>query len=516
MMLSSAKNDAMRRGSGILLHITSLPSRFGIGDAGPGACKFIDFLAGANQSYWQVLPLNPTSNGEANSPYSSSSAFAGNDNLISPELLVRDGYLSPESISSSPSFPNDQVDYETAISFKCNLLDQAFDNFKNWNDRSGYEKFSAENSYWLDDFALFVALKEHFKEQSWGEWPPEIKNREPKALSAYSEKLLERIEKEKFWQYIFFSQWMETKNYAHKHDIKIVGDLPIYMSHQSSDVWAHPELFKLDDQKKPVFLSGVPPDYFSKTGQLWGNPVYNWDRIKATGFDWWIRRVRQNLTLCDLLRIDHFRGLAGYWEVPAGEKTAINGKWVTAPGTEFFSALTGFIPTLPIIAEDLGTITPDVKELMNKFGIPGMKVLLFAFGGVLAENPYLPHNHIKNCLVYTGTHDNNTIRGWYENEATDDEKENLARYLGWTPGPDNIHWTLIRLAMMSVADMVLISMQDILGLGSEARLNIPSTTQGNWKWRLDGTQLTEAISSRLKDMTLTYGRAPNKNEPLNS
>ena len=512
MRLSSAKNNMMIRGCGILLHITSLPSRFGIGDVGPGARNFVDFLAGADQSYWQVLPLNPTSNGEANSPYSSSSAFAGNVNLISPELLVRDGYLPHESISSLLSFPEDQVDFKAAISFKSNLLDRAFENFKSRINKSGYEKFCAENSYWLDDFALFVALKEHFKGQNWGEWPPEIKNREPKALSAYSEKLRERIEKEKFWQHIFFSQWIETKDYTNKHDIKIVGDLPIYMSHQSSDVWAHQDLFKLDDQKRPAYLSGVPPDYFSKTGQLWGNPVYNWDRIKETGFDWWIKRVRHNLTLCDLLRIDHFRGLAGYWEVPAGQKTAINGKWVLAPGTEFFSTLTGFIPTLPIIAEDLGTITPDVKELMNKFGIPGMKVLLFAFGGDLAENPYLPHNHIKNCLIYTGTHDNNTIKGWYNNEATADEKENLARYLGCTPSPDNINWTLIRLAMMSVADLVLISMQDILGLDSEARLNIPSTTHGNWKWRLNEAQLTEAISCKLKDMTLTYGRAPQKDQ----
>ena len=496
----------MRRGSGILLHIISLPSRFGIGDVGPSACKFIDFLEEAGQTNWQVLPLNPTSNGEKNSPYSSSSAFAGNIKLISPELLVRDNYISPQSLIDLPSFSADRIDYEAAMAIKSEFLNQAYDNFKRRPDKSGYEKFNAESFYWLDDFALFVALKEHFKELSWAEWPPELRDREPKALASYSQKLQERIEKEKFWQYIFFSQWTELKDYSHGHGIRIVGDLPIYMSHQSSDVWAHPELFKLDEQKKPAFVSGVPPDYFSKTGQLWGNPVYNWERIKETGFDWWIKRVRHNLNLCDLLRIDHFRGLIGYWEVSAGEKTAINGKWVAAPGTEFFTTLKNNFSSLPIIAEDLGIITSDVKELMAKFEIPGMKVLLFAFGGDLAENPYVPHNHIKNCLIYTGTHDNNTIRGWYDDDASEIEKTNLANYLGWEPASDNIHWILIRMVMMSVADMVLIPMQDILGLGSEARLNTPSTIQGNWLWRLEETQLTPVISEKLKEMAQIYGR----------
>ena len=504
------QKDTMRRGSGILLHIISLPSRFGIGDIGPSARKFIDFLEEAGQTYWQVLPLNPTSDGEKNSPYSSSSAFAGNIKLISPELLVRDNYIPPESIANLPSFPANRIDYEAAMAIKSELLNQAYDNFKDRHDKIGFEKFCAESAYWLDDFALFVAFKEHFNELSWGDWRLELRDREPKALAGYSEKLRERIEKEKFWQYIFFAQWTELKDYAHTHGIEIVGDLPIYMSHQSSDVWAHPELFKLDEQKKPAFVSGVPPDYFSKTGQLWGNPVYNWERIKETGFDWWIHRVRHNLNLCDLLRIDHFRGLIGYWEVPAGEKTAINGKWVAAPGMEFFSTLKNYFSSLPIIAEDLGTITSDVKELMAKFEIPGMKVLLFAFGGDLAENPYVPHNHIKNCLIYTGTHDNNTIKGWYDNDASEFEKTNLAKYLGWEPDSDNIHWILIRMAMMSVADMVLIPMQDILGLGSEARLNKPSTIQGNWLWRLDEAELTSVIAKKLWDISEIYNRLPQK------
>jgi 4-alpha-glucanotransferase len=499
-----------KRRSGILLHITSLPSGDAIGNLGPGARAFIDFLADAGQSYWQILPLNPPSPGEGNSPYSSSSAFAGNTLLISPEQLLLHELVRQADIPSIPADTPDKVDYALAIEHKDRIMQCAYDNFKSRHDRGAFERFCSETSYWLDDYALFKALKGQFGGISWADWPPDIRDREPLAIANYSTVLRSEIEKERVSQFLFHRQWMEIKEYANDRGIEIIGDIPIYMSCQSSDVWAHPEIFKLDENKKPLFVSGVPPDYFSENGQLWGNPVYNWERLTESGFDWWVQRIDHNLKLLDILRIDHFRGLVAYWQVPAYEKTAIHGTWVTVPCDKFFSRLRDLFPTLPFIAEDLGTITPDVRAFIEKLNLPGMKILLFAFGEGLPESPYAMHNHVKNCVVYTGTHDNNTARGWFEKEATKAEKESLARYIGREVTAGNIHDILVRMSLMSVADMVLLPMQDILGLGAEARMNTPSTTSGNWEWRMKSNCLTPELSGYLKNMTHVYGRLSKK------
>ena len=501
----------IKRGSGILLHITSLPAADSIGNIGPGACGFVDFLAEAGQTYWQVLPLSPLSPGEGNSPYSSQSAFAGNELLISPENLVRDGWIEPGAVAPAPQPSPDRVDYGSAIAYKSVILQLAFEKFMQRGGGSDYERFCVESSGWLPDFALFAALREYFRGISWGDWPVEIRDREPTALDHYRAALSEEIEKRKFHQYLFFSQWLELKAYAEQRGIEIIGDMPIYTSYQSADVWAHHDIFKLDDNKRRIFISGVPPDYFSRTGQLWGNPVYDWNQNRATGFAWWIKRIEHSLKLFDFLRIDHFRGLVACWEVPAGETTAINGRWVDVPGDELFSRLRAANPELPIIAEDLGYITPDVREFIEKHGFPGMKVLMFAFGQGISDNPYAPHNHVKNSVIYTGTHDNNTVRGWYELEASPLEKENLDRYLGHEVKADEVHDELIRIVLMSVGDIAILPMQDILGLGAESRMNLPSTTHGNWEWRLRPDVLTPPLAKKLRDMTEIYGRKPGVN-----
>ena len=488
------------------MHITSLPSNTGIGNLGPGARRFIDFLADAGQSYWQILPLTPPSPGEGNSPYSSSSAFAGNTLLISPEHLLRDGYISPGDMPPARDFPSDRVDFGSAMDFMQPILDCAYANFEPRQDRAAFDQFCREECYWLDDFALFRALKSHFKNASWGDWPPDIKDRQRPALESCSTELSSEVEKEKFLQFLFYSQWREIKKYSNDRGIEIISDIPIYMSYQSADVWAHPEIFKLDNDKKPRFLAGVPPDYFSKTGQLWGNPVYDWKKLDETHFDWWNRRLDHYLKLCDMLRIDHFRGLVAYWEVPAGETTAVNGRWVPASGERWFAELRQRHSSLPIYAEDLGIITPDVKELISQLGIPGMKVLLFAFGDSLPHNLYAPHNHVKNCIVCTGTHDNNTARGWFEEEAGAAEKESLSRYAGQAVTAENVSKILIRMALMSVADTALIPMQDVLGLGARSRMNIPSTPTGNWGWRMRSSELTSDLANELRSLAQIYGR----------
>jgi 4-alpha-glucanotransferase len=499
-----------KRGSGILLHITSLPSDDSLGNLGPGAYRFVDFLAAAGQSLWQVLPLNPSSPGEGNSPYSSSSAFAGNTLLISPGLLESQGCIKETPPPSG--FPKNRVDFGAAIEYKNRILEDAYHMFEERQDKGEYETFCRENSYWLDDFALFTALKDFFEGKGWEEWPDDIRDRKPDALSYYGRKLADRIRRQKFWQFLFYRQWTALKEYANEHEVEIMGDIPIYMSYQSADLWSHPEIFKLDQKKKPLYVAGVPPDYFSKTGQLWGNPVYNWDKLRETGFEWWIRRLEHNLKLCDRLRIDHFRGLVAYWEVSADEKTAINGDWIDVPSDDFFGKLKERFPSFPIVAEDLGVITPDVKKLIARLGVPGMKVLLFAFGKGFPTNPYAPHNHIKNCVVYTGTHDNNTVKGWFEHEATEDEKESLKRYLRHDISLENVHNIFVRMAMASVADTIIVPIQDILGLGAEARMNIPSTPNGNWEWRLEPEYLTDALAADLYDVTEICGRLPEQEQ----
>ena len=495
-----------KRASGILLHITSLPSPFGIGDMGPEAYRFADFLAEAKQSYWQILPLNPTERIYGNSPYHSIAAFAGNPLLISPQLLVQDNWLTRADCEPAPKGPQGRVDYDMVVPYKERLFTIAYERFAKAEDRVEYDQFCSQNSSWLEDFALFVALKAHFDGKAWSEWPPEARDRQPQALGALKEELHEAIERQKFLHYLFFRQWLALKRYCNEKAVRIIGDIPIYVDYDSVDVWSHPALFKLDEYKKPSAVAGVPPDYFSSTGQLWGNPVYRWDVLKERRFDWWLQRIGHTLDLYDAVRIDHFRGLVAYWEVPAGEQTAIHGQWVEAPVYDFFETLRTHYPSLPVIAEDLGLITPDVREVMQHFGLPGMKVLLFAFGEDDPQHPYLPHNYEENAVVYTGTHDNNTARGWFENEAKPADKKRLFRYLGRKVPAREVPWELIRLAMESRANLAVIPMQDILGLGEEARMNLPATGEGNWEWQLKPGQFSPKLTEKLRAMTETYGR----------
>ncbi|MCE5244512.1 MAG: 4-alpha-glucanotransferase [Syntrophobacteraceae bacterium] len=496
------------RRSGILLHLTSLPSPFGIGDLGPGARRFADFLGAAAQSIWQVLPLSPTSEACGNSPYCSYSAFAGNPLFISPELLVEEGYLVKVDTMDCPQFPAGRVDFEKVAGYKHRLLKRAFGRY--WARLGGdcdFREFCKENAYWLDDYALFVSLKERFGGLSWCDWPAPYRNREETALRESREQLKERSEMEKFFQFLFFKQWFGLKRYCNGRKIQIVGDIPIYVSYDSSDVWANPGNFKLDAERNPLFVAGVPPDYFSETGQLWGNPVYDWEALGRAGYSWWLLRIEHNLRLFDMTRLDHFRGFVAYWEVAASEKTAIRGEWVNVPVRDFFDTLLKRFPHLPVIAEDLGVITPDVRQVMTAYGFPGMKLLHFAFGEDLPINPYAPHNHEPNCVVYTGTHDNNTTRGWFENDLDDRGKELLAEYLGRSPAKDSVHRDLLRLAMMSVADTAITPMQDVLGLGEDARMNMPSVAFGNWGWRVKPEQLTPAVEEELAAMSRLFGRA---------
>ncbi|GLI35982.1 4-alpha-glucanotransferase [Desulforhabdus amnigena] len=496
------------RRSGILLHITSLPSPYGIGDLGKGAYLFADFLHESGQSIWQVLPLNPSSMIYGNSPYSSCSVFAGNPLLISPELLVEEGLIAHEYLDNLPAFLDRQVEYQPAAEHKYRLLGLAFEKFKsdNFLMRCEFDKFCVENERWLEDYALFVSLKEEFGGVAWSEWPREVREREERSLAEWRQRLADKIFQEKFYQYLFFKQWFALKRYCNEKRIQIVGDMPIYTSYDSADVWLHPGLFKLDEEKRPRFVAGVPPDYFSSTGQLWGNPVYDWDRLRDTRYDWWVDRIQHNIKLFDLIRFDHFRGFVEYWEIPAKEKTAVNGKWVPVPVKDFFDSLLRRFAHLPIIAEDLGIITPDVREVMTGYDLHGMKVLQFAFGDDVAVNPYAPHNHTPNCFVYTGTHDNNTTRGWFRTEAGEDEKNRLFSYIGRVVDEEEIHWEVLRLAMRSVALTAIAPMQDVLGLGEEARMNLPSVTYGNWEWRLVREQMTPALAEKLGEMSSLYGR----------
>jgi 4-alpha-glucanotransferase len=493
------------RGSGVLLHITSLPSPYGIGDLGPPAYQFVDFLVKSRQSFWQILPLTPIDPICGNSPYSSNSAFAGNIFLISPQLLIEDELLSENDCDCD--FSEDICNYEDAIAFKRNILNLAFEAFNNKKkDKLIFNDFCSRNAWWLDDYVIFVVIKKCLHKQAWSDWPKELANREEKSLRKIENDYAEEIMREKFFQYLLYKQWNFLKNYCSTHNIKIIGDIPIYVSYDSADVWAHSDIFKLKEDKKPSFLAGVPPDYFSKTGQLWGNPVYNWDKLKETNYAWWFKRIDHNLSLFDIIRVDHFRGFVASWEVKADEKTAINGQWKEAPVQDFFTALYRQYFNLPIVAEDLGIITADVREILYHFEIPGMKVLLFAFGEDNPMHPYLPHTYEKNYIAYTGTHDTNTIRGWFENETTEQDRKRLTRYIGNDVTVDSINWELIRLLMRSVADIVIIPMQDLLGLGEEARMNRPSVAAGNWLWRLQTQQLSNELIEKLSAMTQTYGR----------
>ena len=496
-----------KRGSGVLLHITSLPSIHGVGDFGPEAYRFADFLEDSEQTFWQILPLNPTDGACGNSPYFSGSAFAMDPVFISMEKLTDQGLLSGSDFGLWPGFTAGRVDYHHAMQYKIRLLKKAHENFKGSGLDSKYNDFCQKHSHWLDDFALFSALKKKFDGEAWNRWPKPIKDRNVEALAKEEAALRQGVEEEKFYQYLLLTQWFELKSYCNKKGIKIVGDLPIYVSYDSCDVWVNQSIFKLDKAQEPYAVSGVPPDYFSETGQLWNNPVYRWDVLQKTGYDWWIRRIEHTLYCFDLVRIDHFRGLVNFWEIPANDKTALNGRWAPVPSQDFFSALVKRFPDFPFIAEDLGFITPDVIEVMENFKLPGMKVLIFAFGEDDPMHPYLPHTYPKNCVAYTGTHDNNTLMGWFKKEADTEQKQRLFRYLYREAPVERLHWEMIRLLMMSVADTVIVPMQDILGLGEEARMNQPAMASGNWSWRLLPDQITPTIVNRLRILAETYGRA---------
>jgi 4-alpha-glucanotransferase len=495
------------RSSGILLHPTSLPGRFGIGDLGEAAYQFVDFLHDTKQQIWQVLPLGPT--GHGNSPYMSYSSMAGNPMLISVADLQRQGLLDESDLANLPQFPVDYVDYELTIPAKTALLVKAAENFKDRvtdEQRHEFEAFCAQRDFWLDDYAFFIALKGAHGGVSWNQWDVAIAKREPEAMEHWRLRLTSEIFYHKFLQYEFFRQWSGLKAYANERGISIVGDMPIYVAHDSADVWSLPHIFHLDPETgEPALMAGVPPDYFSTTGQLWGNPIYNWDEMQRWGFKWWHHRIEVLLEYVDLIRIDHFRGFQAYWEVKQGETTAMNGHWVEAPGRAFFQSLKEDLGSLPILAEDLGVITPDVEELRDEFEFPGMKILHFAFGSG-PGNPYLPFNYTRNCLVYTGTHDNDTTVGWYEN-LQEWEREGLLSYIGHVSS-DGIHWDLIRLALSSIANQAIVPLQDIFGLGSEARMNQPGQPAGNWTWRYQPEALQPELGDRLRRLTETYGRAP--------
>ncbi len=491
------------RASGILLHPTSLPGKYGIGSLGQSAFDFIEFLVEAKQTYWQILPLGPT--GYADSPYQCFSAHAGNPNLIDLDVLQKEGWLEKTDLEGFPSFPADKIDYEAIQNARLPLLRKAFSRFQQRADdlqKLAYRNFQKEQSKWLPDYALFRAIKENRGRKPWYSWEEPLKKRDPDALKAMQNTLSEEIEFHKFMQFLFLRQWLEVKQYARKNKIRIIGDIPLYVAHDSADAWSNPAIFEFDENLDPLRVGGVPPDYFSETGQLWGNPLFRWDVLKATDYRWWIDRIRTNLFLYDVIRIDHFRGFAAYWAVPYGEKTAIDGEWVTCPGKDFFEKLQAEFGELAIIAEDLGVITPDVEEIRDGFGLPGMKILQFAFDSSEA-NDYIPHNYTKNCVVYTGTHDNDTLAGWFA-AAEKEDKLYVLDYLQCSE--EEIHWSFIRLAMASVAYTAIFPMQDLLGLGSEARMNLPGTTQNNWQWRARAEYFSDGLASRLADMTKLYGR----------
>lgn len=495
------------RSSGILIHPTCFPGRFGIGDLGSTAFQFIDFLVDSGQQYWQILPLGPT--GYGNSPYMCYSAMAGNPLLISPDQLKNVGLLGEEDLAILPDFPTDSVDYDSVIRVKHQVFYKAFNNFKDHasqEDLEGFNKFCEVEANWLEDYALFMALHKQFEEISWHEWEPDIAKAEPQAVAKWREKLSEEIYFRKYMQFEFFRQWSWLKDYANERGIKIIGDIPIYVAHNSADVWAQREMFAIDEETgEASLMAGVPPDYFSETGQLWGNPVYDWERLKANGYDWWVKRIKRMFEYVDVLRIDHFRGFEAYWEVDKGETTAMNGRWVKGPGADFFEVLKAKLGKLPIIAEDLGVITPPVEELRDRFEFPGMKILHFAFGGG-ADNPYLPFNIERNSVIYAGTHDNNTTIGWFK-QIPEYEQENVIRYLGGL-SHEGINWQLMRLALSSIADLAVMTVQDLLNLGAEAQMNKPSTSGDNWQWRYQSEDLSGELREKLRTLTYIYGRGP--------
>jgi 4-alpha-glucanotransferase len=491
-----------KRKSGILLHPTSLPGPGGIGSFGEEARHFVDFLHKAGQSLWQILPLGPTAYG--NSPYSCYSAFAGNPLLISLESLVDEGDLLASELKSDVS--SERVDYGETELYKMGLLKMAAARFFAEAPQKRKEEFwhFCDTTFWLHDYALFIALKDNFQGESWRDWPDPLSKREPEALMAWSERLGPAVGEQKYMQWQFLRQWKKLKEYANVLGICIVGDLPIFVAYDSADVWANPHLFHLDEKGVPIVVAGVPPDYFSKTGQLWGNPLYNWERMAEEGYSWWIARLRNDLALYDMVRIDHFRGFEAFWEVPVWAKTAIHGRWVKGPGDALFHALRNALGNLPIIAEDLGVITYEVEQLRDQFGFPGMKILQFAFSSG-PDNPYLPHNHVRSCVVYTGTHDNDTTLGWFESMKPKEQKKVLSYF---DRDIKDIVWQMVKCALASVADYSIIPMQDLLELPTSGRMNVPGVAGGNWSWRCPPDAFSGKLAAKLAHATEVYGRLP--------
>ncbi|MCE9615644.1 MAG: 4-alpha-glucanotransferase [Lentisphaerae bacterium] len=489
------------RRSGILLHPTSLAGPEGVGTLGSEAYDFVDFLHRAGQKLWQVLPLGPPGYGE--SPYACFSSVAGNSLLISLERLERDGWLEA---GAAPSWQRGKrVHYRHVMALKPRLLALAHARFAataNAAARAGFDAFCAAQHTWLPDYALFMAIKEEQGGRPWWRWPAPLRYRRPAALRQAGARVAGAIEREKFLQYVFFMQWGDLRQHAHARGVQVVGDMPIYVAHDSADVWAYPDVFLLDRRRLPRRVAGVPPDYFSRTGQLWGNPVYNWAYLRRTAFAWWVQRLRANLALYDVVRFDHFRGLAAYWGVPYGHRTAVKGRWYLAPGAALLRCLQKELGTLPMIVEDLGMITPDVRRMREAFNLPGMKILHYAFGGG-ADSEFLPHNYPRHCVVYTGTHDNDTTRSWYR-QAPAPVKRHVRLYVGEDAARSA--WPFIRLAWQSVADTALVPMQDLLDLDGRSRMNVPGTSAGNWEWRMRGGEFTPALARRLRQLTEAYGR----------
>lgn len=497
------------RSAGILLHITSLPSPFGVGDLGPGARRFADYLSNSRQKYWQLLPLSPTEAGQGYSPYSALSTMAGNTLLISPELLAEEGLLERSSLKQYYQKEKSQVDYETAKQIKEKLFNEAYHAFCNngfLKLNSEFEQFCKSEEEWLDDFAIYLLLKHQHDGNPWYEWPEEFKLRNPEALLEFSNNNADDLGKIKWLQFIFLRQWKDLQEYCRKLDINLLGDLPFYVSNDSADVWANKEIFCIDEEGKMTGIAGVPPDYFNENGQLWGMPVFKWDVLKAQDYAWWLKRLTKNLQLYDLLRLDHFRAFSTYWEVPAGEISAINGEWKFGPGADFFKVLKKEFGELPFVAEDLGEVNQAVYDLRDQFGLPGMSVLQFSFGDDLPKSVHSLHNFIANSVIYTGTHDNNTTRGWFRQDVDEQVKENIEKYTGIAADENNVHLILARLAYSSVGKLVILPMQDIIGLNEEGRMNTPASTEKNWGWRLQSKQLKRKYARRLRQWVEMFNR----------
>ena len=504
------KNQFIReRGAGILLHITSLPSRFGIGDLGPAAFDFADFLHRSKQKYWQLRPLNPTSSETGHSPYSSVSAMAGNTLLISPELLMIDGLLNSKDIRDNKIPVSDRVDYAEAEEVKKKLFRIAYQNFVNLNSArltKQFEKFNLQEAYWLDDFALYTALKKYHNGKPWYQWVTAFKNRKPEALKKFALEHANEMQYAQWLQFIFHKQWAALRSYCDDREIKLFGDLPFYVSHDSVDVWTDPDTFNLNRSGEMIEVAGVPPDYFNSNGQRWGMPVFQWDVLKKSRYGWWMERLRKNMEFYDILRLDHFRAFADYWSVPAQEKTAKKGKWKPGPGAAFFKNAQDEFGKLPFVAEDLGEINAAVYELRDKFHLPGMRVLQFAFGEDMPASEYIPHNYTPNSIVYTGTHDNNTTRGWYRKDADRNSLKRLIDYSQRDVHEKNVHDIVAQLAYGSVANTVILPFQDVVGLDESARMNTPASTKNNWMWRMSKDMMNESIVKKLSRWVVTYRR----------